>query len=63
MSTTGGPPATRPLLTLRTLVVALIVGTAAGVLTFVNVDSWAAAGLAGAAAFAASVKYLHELVE
>lgn len=66
MSTTGGPPATRPLLTLRTLVllvVALIVGTAAGALTLVNVDSGAAAGLAGAAAFAASLKYLHELVE
>ncbi len=53
--------------TLVLLVVALIVGTAAGVLTLVNVDSWAAAGLSGAPAFAAALKYLneylHELVE
>lgn len=54
------------LLTLRTLVlltVALIAGVTAGVLTFDNTKSMAAALLAGATAFGATLKLLHELVE
>jgi hypothetical protein len=56
----------RPLLTLRTLVllvVSVLIGAAAGVLTATNMNSIAGAVLAGAAAFGASLKTLHELVE
>jgi hypothetical protein len=62
----AGGPATRALLPLRTLVlliVALIFASAAGALTWANTGSEAAAALAGAAAFGATLKLLHELVE
>ena len=62
----GGPPATRPLLPLRALVllvVALMVGSAASALTWANTSSVATAALAGAAAFGTTLKLLHELVE
>jgi fatty acid desaturase len=60
------PPPNKPLLPLRALVllvVALVAGTAAGVLTWHNVNAWAAAALAGAAAFGGTLKLLHDLVE
>ena len=62
---TGGHP-TRALLPLRTLVllvVSVIVGSAAGALTWANTSSEAASVLAGAAAFGVTLKLLHELVE
>ncbi len=60
------PPPPNPLLPLRSLVlltVALLVGVAAGVLTFDNTQSPAAAVLAGAAGLGATLKLLHDLVE
>lgn len=45
------------------LVVALLLGVGAGYLTFVGAKGVAPALLAGAAAFGASLKLLHELVE
>lgn len=45
------------------LVVALILGAVVGALTFATAETLAPALLAGCAAFGASIKVLHDLVE
>ncbi len=60
------PSTTHALLSLRTLVllvVALILGAVVGALTFATAENLAPALLAGCAAFGASIKVLHDLVE